>query len=275
MPIIESRDPSIKDLKGMHLWHDDLSSCSQRVRAVLAEKGLDWESHLLKIPKGETTTPEFLAINPMGLVPVFVHDGVLMTESMDIIVYLDKIFPEPALRPTESDELQQMKHWMEITDKAQYDLKVLSHEFIFRAVRNISAEQTEMFENDVLVEFIKVYNHSDKLPTDMISQSVNNTDHWFQDLDSALADRNWLVGGRMTLADIACMPNAHRFELMDWPVEKYPNVVNWHNQIKETKGYRAGIIDWEPTHVRELLSDFVHSRGNDGYHVCKFGVLAA
>ena len=70
------------------------------------------------------------------------------------------------------------------------------------------------------------------------------------------------------------MPNAHRFEFMDWPLEKYPNVVAWHNGVKKTQGYTKGIVDWEPDHIRELLSNFVHSRGEEGYHVRNFGVLA-
>ena len=279
MPITESENPSVRELKGMHLWHDDLSSCSQRVRAVLAEKGLEWESHLLIIPKGENLTPEFLAINPKGLVPVFVHDGILITESMDIIDYLDRTFPDPPMRPAAPEAIQQMKHWMDITDQAQYDLKVLSHEFIFRAVRDISAEQSEIFENDVkndvLVDFIRIYKQGDKLPDDMISESVNNTDRWFRDLDAALTSRDWVVSDRLTLADIACMPNVHRYELMDWPLEKYPHVVKWHNHIKATKAYGSGILDWEPPHVRERLSEYVQTRGKDGYHVACFGVLAA
>lgn len=279
MPVIEPKDQSIKGLKGLHLWHTDMSSCSQRVRAVLAEKNLIWESHLLVIPKGDTTTPEFLAINPRGLVPVFVHDGVLMTESMDIIDYLDKTFPVPALRPKDSRELQQMKYWMEIVDKAQYDLKVLSHEFMFRAIREISAKQVEIFENDVenelLVDFVKVYHRSKKLPSDMISKSINKTDRWFQDINTALMDRTCLVGNTLTLADVACMPNVHRFELMDWPLEKYPNVVGWHKYVKESRGYKAGIVDWESAPTRELLSSFVHSRSEEGYHVRNFGELNA
>ena len=279
MPITEPENPALRELSGMHLWHDDLSSCSQRVRAVLAEKSLDWESNLLIIPKGENLTPEFLAINPKGLVPVFVHDGRLITESMDIIDYLDKSYPEPSMRPGGSEEVLQMKHWMEVTDKAQYDLKVLSHEFIFRAVRDISSEQGEIFENDVkndvLVDFIRVYKQGDKLPEEMITDSVNNTDRWFRELDAALAGRDWVVGEGMTLADIACMPNVHRYELMDWPLNNYPNVVKWHNQIKSTKAYKTGILEWEPPHVRERLSSYVQNRSSEGYHVARFGVLAA
>ena len=177
MPIIEPEDQSIKTLKGLHLWHDDLSSCSQRVRAVLAIKGLNWDDHLLAIPKGDTTTPQYLAINPKGLVPVLVHDGFLWTESIDIIDYLDRTYPKPALRPVDPEQEAQMIRWMKSADTAQYDLKVLSHEFLFRAVRDVSDADLKIFENnvenEVLVDFMRTYQKSDKLPEDMIAKSVD------------------------------------------------------------------------------------------------------
>ena len=99
MPVIEPVDPTLKTLKGLHLWHGDLSSCSQRVRITLAEKALQWESHPISIPDNEHATPEYQAIHPDGLVPAFVHDGVLMIESKDIIQYLETAFPPPPLTP--------------------------------------------------------------------------------------------------------------------------------------------------------------------------------
>ena len=110
---------------------------------MLAEKGQDWVSHLILIPKGENTTPEFLAINPKGLVPVLIHDGELMIESIDIIDYLDQTFPPP-LRPREAELQQRMDDWLR-----RADLKVLSHEFLFRAVRKISTADMENFEKNV------------------------------------------------------------------------------------------------------------------------------
>ena len=278
MPVIEPKDQSLKSLTGLHLWHDDMSSCSQRVRTVLALKGLDWEDHLLVIPKGDTQTPEFLAINPVGVVPVLVDEGVTRTESMDIIDYLDERDGAPSLRPSDAGAVAEMKDWMEKADVAQYDLKVLSHEFLFRAVRHISAEDVAFFEsnydNEVLVDFIRIYAQGDALPVEMITQSVNQAEAGFRELDAALAAREWLAGDAFSLADIAWMPNAHRFELIGWPMERTPNLMRWHAQVKALPGYQAGIVDWEPPHVREMLANYVETRGAEGHHVRNFGVLA-
>lgn len=276
MPVIEPKDSSLKELRGIHLWHDDLSSCSQRVRAVLAVKGQDWVSHLIVIPKGDNTTPEFLAINPKGLVPALVHDGMLMIESIDIIDYLDRTFA-PSLRPPEPELQQQMDDWLRRADAAQYDLKVLSHEFLFRAVRTISTADMENFEknvaNDVLVDFIRVYRAGDSLPMDMIDTSVSRTDASFQALDRALTDRDWLVGDALSLADIAWMPNVHRMELMDWPLDRYSGLQRWHERVRGLDAYQKGVVDWEPPPARQLLTAFARSRGAEGHHVRNFGSL--
>lgn len=276
MPVIEPKDRSIKDLRGIHLWHDDLSSCSQRVRTVLAIKELDWVNHLIVIPNGDNTTPEYLAINSKGLVPALVHDGVLIIESIDIIDYLDRTFSS-SLRPSEPELTNQMEDWLKRADGAQYDLKVLSHEFLFRAVRKISAAEMANFEknvaNDILVDFIRIYRENDRLPDSMISESVNRTDACFQALDVALSDRDWLVGDDLSLADIAWMPNVHRVELMDWPLDRYPNLQRWHEQVRRSDAYQKGIVDWEPPAARKLLTTFAKSRGTDGYHVRNFGNL--
>jgi hypothetical protein len=51
MLIIEPLDKSLGHYEGLHLRHGDFSSCSQRVRITLAEKNLNWESHLVSITK--------------------------------------------------------------------------------------------------------------------------------------------------------------------------------------------------------------------------------
>jgi glutathione S-transferase len=278
MPIIEPGDQSIRRLTGIHLWHDDLSSCSQRVRTTLAHKGRSWESHLLEIPKGDNTTAKYLSINPKGLVPALVHDGVLMTESMDIIDYLDRTFADPPLRPDAPELVHRMKHWMKMADEAQYALKVLSHEFLFRAVRKISKADLAVFEknveNEVLVDFIRIYQRGEMLPEEMITECVDHTDQGFHELDAALQSKRWLVGENLSLADIAWMPNIHRMELMDWPLDRYPNLVAWHDNVKSLDCYRTGIVQWEPQPAREMLTSYALTRGNEGHHVRNFGRLA-
>jgi maleylacetoacetate isomerase len=77
------------------------SSAAYRVRIVLALKGLGYESvprHLLR-DGGEQRRPDYLALNPQGLVPALEHDGHVLTQSLAICEYLEERFPEPSLLP--------------------------------------------------------------------------------------------------------------------------------------------------------------------------------
>src|SRR3954465_4961174 len=75
------------------------SSASYRVRIALNLKGLgaDHLSHHLR--KGEQRDPAYLAINPQGLVPTLDDDGIILTQSLAIIEWLDETQPEPPLLP--------------------------------------------------------------------------------------------------------------------------------------------------------------------------------
>jgi len=86
---------------GLRLYTYWRSSAAYRVRIALALKGLDYESvprHLLR-DGGEQRRPDYLAVNPQGLVPALDDDGVVVTQSLAICEYLEERFPEPALLP--------------------------------------------------------------------------------------------------------------------------------------------------------------------------------
>jgi len=57
-----------RKLSGLHLFHYGLSHSSQKVRLVLAQKGLGWTSHHLDLTKREHAVPSYLEINPDGVV---------------------------------------------------------------------------------------------------------------------------------------------------------------------------------------------------------------
>jgi maleylacetoacetate isomerase len=77
------------------------STAAWRVRLALAAKGIAYESLAVNLVKGEQRAPGHLALNLQGLVPVLEHDGVVLTQSLAIIEYLDEIFPEPPLLPAD------------------------------------------------------------------------------------------------------------------------------------------------------------------------------
>jgi glutathione S-transferase len=100
----------------LDLYHNNVSVCAQKVRIVLAEKGVPWRSHHLSLAKGEQLTPEFKAMNPRGVVPVLVHDGHTIVESSVICFYLDEVFPDPPLTPKNPVERATMRLWCKLPD---------------------------------------------------------------------------------------------------------------------------------------------------------------
>ena len=71
------------------------SVCCQKVRITLRAKGLAWEAVTVDLFKAEQYDPEYLKLNPKGVVPTLVHDGRPVIESTLICEYLDAAFPQP------------------------------------------------------------------------------------------------------------------------------------------------------------------------------------
>ena len=71
------------------------------LEAIKAATGEDFESQTVKLHKGEQQTPEYLALNPLGLVPVLVVDGKPLTQIVAICDYLDRRFPQAGLLPAD------------------------------------------------------------------------------------------------------------------------------------------------------------------------------
>jgi maleylpyruvate isomerase len=84
------------------LYGYGLSSASYRVRIALALKNLRYTSIIKNLRSGEHRLAEFLQINVQGFVPALgLDDGVVLTQSVAIIEYLDELHPEPSLLPAE------------------------------------------------------------------------------------------------------------------------------------------------------------------------------
>jgi glutathione S-transferase len=94
------------------LYHNPISTCSQKVRLALAEKRLSFESHVINFDRQEHLSEWYLRLNPNGVVPTPVHDERPIVDSSVICEYLDEVFPDPALAPAGAFERAQMRAWM-------------------------------------------------------------------------------------------------------------------------------------------------------------------
>ncbi|MBW8369029.1 MAG: glutathione S-transferase family protein [Arenimonas sp.] len=80
------------------LYHNPRSR-SASARVLLEALGVPYEVKLVDFAAGQTRTPEFLAINPLGKLPTLVHDGAVVTEQVAITIYLADRFPAAGLAP--------------------------------------------------------------------------------------------------------------------------------------------------------------------------------
>ena len=100
----------------IELHHADMSTCAQKVRILLAEKELPWISHELNLRLRDQHRPEYLKLNPNGVVPTLVDDGAPVIESTVICEYLDDKYPDPPLRPADPLERARMRIWTKRQD---------------------------------------------------------------------------------------------------------------------------------------------------------------
>ena len=256
MGVIEPTNLAVKELSGLHLYHSGISNCSMRVRITLEEKGLEWESHHFDILKKEHLTPEYFGINPNGLVPTLIHDGVVIIESDDIIDYLDKTFPEPPLRPRDEAALERMYYWLRRSTSIH--VKAIKTHIYAKGVRGKMAQSDqeqaaykELQTNPELLEFHRK-SSSESFSEEELLAAQRTIDECFSDAEQALAENDWLAGSTFSLADIAWMPLYFTLkELAGYDFAPYLHVQAWADRISRRDSYQHAIIDWWPARLHK------------------------
>ncbi len=230
--------------KGVHVLHYSGSSCSQKLRIFLNLKGIPWESHPVDLHANENFTPWFLGINPRGLVPVLVHDGVVHIESNDIISYLEKAFPTPKLIPAghESDVAALLKH----EDDLHLDLRTLSFRFVFNPpgppkpaealrtyARNGSGTVRGSQDREKAVQ-IEFWERAAKegFTNQAARASALRFRKEFDALEAGLAQHSYLFGDKLGVLDIAWFIYANRLSLAGYPISRlHPRVGAWFEKL--------------------------------------------
>jgi glutathione S-transferase len=226
------------------------SVCCQKVRITLCEKGLGWNAVKVDLFRTEQYDPQYLKLNPKGVVPTLVHDGKPVIESTLICEYLDDMFPEPPLIPADPWLRSRMKIWSKLVDEELFEgITEISFSAMFRErMRNMPEElRAARFRNvgdpRRRDRFKSTYELGANSP--FVLHAVAAYERAFKLLEQTLAEGGpWIVGARATLADINLMPFAARLDylgLLDLWTGDRPHVSEWWAMAREWPSFKRGL----------------------------------
>lgn len=247
MPIRETDDSEILALEGLHLYHTNVSNCSMRVRLLMAEKGLAWTSHHLNLVKRENLEDWYFRIHPNGLVPALIDNGVPVTDSNDILYYLEEKFPENSFLPEDPTELAQMRDWISLSGKIH--VKGIKT-FVYGVSGLVTKRREDMAHYDEiepdkdLVAFH--WKSLDGFPEEDIEAALAILKDAFGQLDARLSTQDFLVGNRYSLADITWVVQYVLLSRKDYDFTPYPHIKRWAARLNTRPAYKTAITDWQP-----------------------------
>lgn len=209
----------------IELYWGSGSPFAWRVLLTLEVKGLAYESKLLEFSKGEHKAPGYLLLNPRGKVPTLKDGDFVVYESLAIMAYLDRKYPEPKLFGRSAEETG----------------------LIWRAI--FECECYLVSAGDKVVRPVFFGKGLDKV--DEIQQAAQTIRQELAALNQLLAQANWLVGSQISAADIAVFPTiqlllraaskeaAQPLKLGLMPLShSYPNIAKWVARIEALPNYQ-------------------------------------
>jgi len=194
------------------LYNAPQSTCSQRVRFVLNAKKLPFEEVKLDLLAGDQLKPDYLALNPNGVVPTLVHDGAVVIDSSVIIEYLDEVAPQPeSFTPKAPAKRAAMRALMRFIDEmpaAAVRVPTFNLAFLPRFAAMSEEEFVAFAESKPLrKEFMLTMGRKGFSEKEMNS-ALDRLARTLARMEDTIRESGgpWLMGARPTLADVAVMP---------------------------------------------------------------------
>lgn len=240
------------------------SLCSQKVRLALAEKGVDYENRFVDIElRMQNFEPEYLRLNPRGVVPTLVHRDQVVTDSARIIRYIDEAFEGPRLVPEDVGERERMESWIEQQD--HLNMRELSYAsfkgllgFMLRRVslplrvkklRRLRDENPELANlYEAKIQDVRQWRVT-TASSEEIAEIRSNLEAVLRRVDEQLGKTRYLAADSYSLADVAWTCVLARLAMVGlaealWGNGQLPHLEAYYEDLRARPSF-AGADIWE------------------------------
>lgn len=201
----------------LHLWGRLSSINVRKVVWTAMEAGAAFERTDAGAQFGIVDTPAFRRMNPNALVPVLQDGDLILWESNVIVRYLATRYPAAGLMPSTLAQRFEAEQWM---DWQQTTLNSAARNGFIQLIRT----------------------PPDRRDAGLLQQSVAATEPLMELLDQRLAEREFMLGDRLTIADIPLACEAHRWFGLPQPRPAWPNLTRWFRAMRDRPASK-GILD--------------------------------
>jgi glutathione S-transferase len=215
---------------------------------VLHEKSVAFEEVRIDLGKKEQLNPDYLALNPNGVVPTLVDDGIPIIESSVICEYLDEKYPQNPLVPGDLVRRARMRAWMHYIEEvavAAIRVPSFNRAFLYR-FKGQDQEQFEKHEigpRPVRKELFQRMGSPKGFSRKNVDKSLGELAETCRRMDEAMARKGpWLMGEQFTLADVLVMPSIDRMADLGLSTVwdgKYPAVSRWYERLQARLAFKA------------------------------------
>lgn len=235
------------------LYHNAMSTCSQKVRMALEYKRTSWISHEIDLVSRDHKTEEYLQINPAGVVPTLKVDDVIITESSIINEFIEEACEGPSLLPGDPAGRANARRWVKrLDDGVHAACGVMTYATVMRAVMMampLEAIEAELeMISDPYVRTVRktLFDYGTDSP--YFSRACQTLFSYVRDLDNALSEQPWVAGQTFSIADCGALPYVIRLQHMGlaslWSGGRLPGVERWFAAAQRLPAYEAAVEKW-------------------------------
>lgn len=241
------------------LYHFPISLTSQQVRLALSEKRVDWISQIVNIgPAHENLEPWYANLNSRLEVPTLEFRGTIVSDPVEIVLFIDEHFHGPALMPNDPAERAEVMRWLEI--QAEFPMRELGHArtkgmvrwFQGWSMRQMRRRLRRLIRKNPTLRGVYEAKLSDldNLERGLrhrvaMTELVDDVEALLDEIEDTLEHRPWLAGHRYTLADLMWTAVLAKLEQIGFArslrEHRRPRLAEWYARLRERPSWDSMI----------------------------------